>query len=51
MPGYANVALVADHIEQIHAYFKGRTEGRIGAGNLQPMQDRSPEAGTEQPED
>jgi len=31
MPGYANVALVADHIEQIHAYFKGRAEGRIAA--------------------
>lgn len=36
MPGYRSQSLVADHLDEIYAYFLARASGRLGAGRPAP---------------
>ncbi|MEB0135300.1 cytochrome c [Actimicrobium sp. CCC2.4] len=35
MPNFGGVPFVADHLDELYAYLKGRSEGDIAAGRLQ----------------
>ena len=37
MPNFGGVPFVADHLDELYAYLKGRSEGEIAAGRLQAI--------------